>query len=133
MAIGSFALFLIIALVSAFLAVKLENWAAKLVFFIFALGGASTASGIMNLGFGWVLLIGVVLFLVVGISSVRIKHLGNRIVGIVLIIVGLFLIFPMVDALGSATPGTVWNAAIQSFQTGWAKFVEYLQRVFDAA
>jgi len=124
---GPFVLALIIAVVSIYLAVTLKNWVAKLILFIVALGASGTAAGIFSLGVEWVLLINTFLFLVTGITSVRVKHAGNRVLGFVLIPLGIVLFFLTLNAFG-ATPGTIVGGITESFKQGWANFVDILQQ-----
>ena len=130
---GPFFLFLILALVSSVLAVVLKNWIAKLILFVVALGAAYIASNSAGASAGWSLLIVTILFLLVGASAIQQKNLGNRILGIVLVILGIVTLFPAIDALGTAAPGTIWEAIVTAFQRGWQALLDALQRVFGSS
>ena len=130
---GPFFLFLILALVSSVLAVVLKNWIAKLILFVVALGATYIASNSAGASAGWSLLIVTILFLLVGASAIQQKNLGNRILGIVLVILGIVTLFPAIDALGTAAPGTIWEAIVTAFQRGWQALLDALQRVFGSS
>ena len=127
---GPLVLFLIVALVAFVATVTVKGWLPKLIFFIVTLGAASTAMATGGLSSGLILLVSSILFLVVGIPSVRIKTTGNRVLGIVFIILGLASLFPAINALGSETPGTVWDAIVRSFQVGWTTFWDVVSKAF---
>lgn len=128
---GPFVLFLVIAVVSTYFAVSLKNWIAKLILFVIALGSSSITAGVVNLGVEWVLLFETFLFLATGITSVRIKRAGNRVLGILLIILGIVLIFLTLDTFGTA-PDTIWGGLRQSFQQGWPVFGDIIQKAFGS-
>ena len=130
---GLFALYLIIAIIAVMLAVSLKGWIAKLIFFLIALGAATLTVGALDWSVGWRMLINVVLFVLVGLSAVRVKTTGNRIFGIVLIVVGALLIIPTVNSLGYSAPGTIGGGVVSSFQQGWESFMDTLQQVFGGS
>lgn len=129
---GTFVLSLIIAVVSTYFAVTLKNWVAKLILFIVALGSSSIAAGVYSIGAEWVLLFNTALFLATGFTAIRVKGAGGKVLGIVLIALGVVLIFLTLDAFGT-TPGTIWGSITQAFQQGWATFVDILQRAIGSA
>lgn len=126
---GSFILSLIIAVVSVYLVVTLKNWGAKLIFFILALGASNTVAGIYSLDANLVLFINTALFLVAGFSSVKLKGTGGRVLGIVLIIMGVALFLLFVNGISPTTPGTVWNAIAESAKGGVSLISGFLHQL----
>lgn len=129
---GQFALFSIIALVFFVLSIAFNSWIGKLVTFIVSLGAATIATTITSLDLGLVLVINVVLFIATGLSALRIKKsVGNRILGIVLFGLGVLLIIPTVNALGSDATGTIWTGVVDSFRQGLESIGVTFDRVFS--
>lgn len=130
---GAFVLPLIVALVSFVLTVTQKSWIVKLIFFIVALGAAAIAMGVISLDLGWVLLVNALLFITAGITAVRVpESVGNKVLGIVLIVLGIALVLPAIRALAADTTDTVWGTLVDSFEQGWATFADTLRRVFGA-
>lgn len=123
---------LIIALVSGFLAVKVENWIAKLLFFIAAFGGTIIAVGALGAGVEWVLLFESILLLATGISSIRAKHPGNKVLGIILIVLGGAGVILTLNAFGAA-PGTVLGRIAEVIQQGWTGLMGFINQVLGLA
>jgi len=127
---GALVVSLLVALIAVTLALTLKNWIARLLLFLVALGASSIATANLGLDAAWSGLISIVLFIVVGVTAIRHRDLGSRILGIILIIIGLVLILPSVEALGAATPGTIWEAIVSSFQRGLVAFNDSIRRAF---
>ena len=125
---GPAVLFSIITVVAVALALGLKSWIAKLIFMIVALGAATTATSLIGLGVGWGLLIDVAILIAIGVTAVRTKHTISRVVGAIMIILGVVVIYPSLLALGANTPGTVWSALVQSIQHGVSTFGDIVHR-----
>lgn len=127
---GSFVLFLLVGVISYLVSVSSKNWIVTLVLFFIGIGAISIALDTVGLSAGWSFLIIAVMFLISGVTSVKFKTKGNVIMGIILLVLGIAAVFPAVNLLGSETPGTIWDAIIRSFQTGWSVFEDMLSRLF---
>ena len=130
---GLFVLYLIVALVAFVLTMTMKSWVLQLVFFIVTIGAANLAMTAAALGSGWVLLVNAVLLLAIGANAVRVVSTGNRVLGIVLLVLGVFSLFLAINSLGTEMPGTVWDAIVRSFQQGWTTTMDILQNVFGGA
>jgi len=120
-----FWLYLIIALVSTFVALKWENWIVKFISFLVAFGSFGALAVIANFDVRVVLVFNTFLFLATGITSIRVKHVGNRILGIVLTILGVVAALLTLNAFG-ASPGTFLGAVALSIQQGWEGLVAFV-------
>lgn len=127
---GPFVVFLVVGLVAIVVSMSLPNWVAKLILFVIGLGAASITLSLLGAPSSWSSLTIAILFILTGVTSVRLKPLGNRILGFVLIIVGIFAIFPAIELLGFDAPGTIWDAVFRSLQQGWSALSDTISSAF---
>ena len=123
---GQQVLMLFIAVVSTVLAVVLPKWYVKLPLFIVALGSSLILAGLINADPNIVLLFEALLFLLTGITSLRVKGLGNFLLGILLSILGGVLLFLLLGSFG-AVPGTFLGGLAQSIGQGIQEFLDTIR------
>ena len=123
---GQQVLMLFIAVVSTVLAVTLPKWYVKLPLFIVALGSSLTFAGLITADPNFVLAFEALLFLLTGISSLRVKGLGNFILGVILGFLGGVLFILALNAFG-AVPGTFLGGLAESIGRGIQEFLNTIR------
>lgn len=123
----------IIMLVSLGFAANAKNWAVRLVCFILGLGATTFVLSFIPIDTGWRMLITAILFLGFGAISIRLKGAGDRILGLVLLALGIVLVVPAIDAIGANAQGTVWSIIMESFRQGFATIMDAAHKLAGGA
>lgn len=128
---GSFVLFLLIAVVSVVLAWKMKSWIVKLLAFLLALGAANFMVNAATPDNRWSLFVTTAIFIIVAVAAWRAEGTGNRVLSIILFVLGAALIILLLDGLGSSAPSSIWSAITDSLYNGWQVFISTFQRIVE--
>lgn len=129
----TFVIAAIIMLVSLGFAASTRSWVVRLIGFVLGLGATTIVLSFIPIDTGWRMLITAILFLGFGAISIRLKGGGDRILGIVLLALGIVLVVPAIDAIGANAPGTVWGMIMESFRQGFATLMDAAHKLAGGA